>query len=44
MKRDSSLIAVAKARVWASEGWSVTIVVSDEDAPVLVGGGFPSLA
>src|ERR1700693_3626359 len=44
MKRDSSLIAVAKARVWASEGWSVTIVVSDEDAPVLVGGGFSSLA
>jgi hypothetical protein len=43
MKRDSSLIAVAKARVWASEGWSVTIVVSDEDAPALVGGGFPSL-
>ena len=44
MKRDSSLIAVAKARVWASEGWSVTIVVSDEDAPALVKGCSPSLA
>jgi hypothetical protein len=43
MKRDSSLIAVAKARVWASEGWSVTIVVNDEDAPALIDGGFPSL-
>ena len=32
MKRNSSLIAIAEARVWASEGWSVTIVVSDEDA------------
>jgi hypothetical protein len=32
MKRNSSLIAIAKARVWASEGWSVTIVVGDEDA------------
>jgi hypothetical protein len=30
MKRNSSLIAVAKARVWASEGWKVTIVVDDE--------------
>ena len=30
MKRNSSLIAIAKARVWASEGWNVTIVVSDE--------------
>lgn len=37
MKRDSSLMAIAKARVWASEGWNVTIVVSDEDAPVLSG-------
>ena len=44
MKRDSSLIAIAKARVWASEGWSVTIVVSDEDAPALVDGCSPSLA
>jgi hypothetical protein len=31
MKRNSSLIAIAKARVWASEGWDVTIVV-DESA------------
>jgi len=29
-KHNSSLIAVAKARVWASEGWDVTIVVEDE--------------
>jgi hypothetical protein len=34
MKRNSSLIAIAKARVWASEGWNVTIVV-DENAPGL---------
>jgi hypothetical protein len=33
MQRDSSLIALAKARVWASEGWNVTIVVKDETAP-----------
>ena len=30
MQRNSSLIAIAKARVWASEGWNVTIVVRDE--------------
>jgi hypothetical protein len=35
MKRNSSLMAIAKARVWASEGWNVTIVV-DEHAPGLV--------
>ena len=35
MKRNSSLIAIAKARVWASEGWNVTIVV-DETAPGLL--------
>jgi hypothetical protein len=30
------LMAVAKARVWASEGWKVTIIVGDENeiAPV----------
>lgn len=33
MQRDSSLIAIAKARVWASEGWNVTIVVRDEASP-----------
>ena len=32
MDRSSSLMAVAKARVWASEGWEVTIIVSDQDA------------
>ena len=35
IKRDSSLIAIAKARVWASEGWDVTIVVND-NAPWLI--------
>ena len=25
------LVAVAKARVWASEGWKVTIIVGDEN-------------
>jgi hypothetical protein len=36
MDRTSSLIAIAKARVWASEGWDVTIVVDEENetAPV----------
>jgi hypothetical protein len=40
MKRNSSLIAIAKARVWASEGWSVTIHVN---APGLVKQLAPSL-
>ena len=31
MDRMSSLMALAKARVWASEGWDVTIIVRDED-------------
>lgn len=31
MDRASSLMAVAKARVWASEGWHVTIIVQDPD-------------
>jgi len=31
MERASSLMAVAKARVWASEGWHVTIIVRDKD-------------
>jgi hypothetical protein len=44
MSRSSSLIAIAKARVWASEGWNVTIVVSDEDAPEFAEGFAPSLA
>jgi hypothetical protein len=43
-KRNSSLIAIANARVWASEGWSVTIIVCDEAAPVLVQECAPSLA
>ena len=35
MDRMSSLMAVAKARVWASEGWDVTIIVRDEDEAAL---------
>lgn len=31
MDRSSMLVAVAKARVWASEGWRVTIIVSDQE-------------
>jgi hypothetical protein len=31
MNRTSSLMAIAKARVWASEGWEVTIIVGDEN-------------
>ena len=31
MDRMSSLMALAKARVWASEGWDVTIIVRDEE-------------
>ncbi|WP_092511063.1 hypothetical protein [Afipia sp. GAS231] len=31
MERASSLLAVAKARVWASEGWHVTIIVRDQE-------------
>ena len=31
MDRASSLLAIAKARVWASEGWDVTIIVGEEN-------------
>ena len=31
MDRSSSLMAIAKARVWASEGWEVTIIVRDQE-------------
>ena len=31
MDRTSSLMAIAKARVWASEGWDVTIIVGEEN-------------
>jgi len=34
MRRSSSIIAIAKARVWASEGWDVTII-DDEDNPLV---------
>ena len=43
MKRNSSLIAIAKARVWASEGWKVTIVIMDENGAVTVEEYAPSL-
>ena len=39
--RDSWLIATARARVWASEGWDVTIVVCDEEQYAAT--EFPSL-
>jgi hypothetical protein len=35
IRHNSSLIALAKARVWASEGWSVTIVMDDQETPRL---------
>jgi hypothetical protein len=31
MRRSSSIIAIAKARVWASEGWEVTIIDDDQN-------------
>ena len=43
MQRNSSLMAIAKARVWASEGWDVTIVVTDEAATFTVEEYGPSL-
>ena len=36
MKRASSLVALAKARVWTSEGWKVTIMTDNADAAALV--------
>jgi hypothetical protein len=36
MDRASSLIALAKARIWASEGWDVTIIVGDHELAVPV--------
>ena len=35
MQRNSSLIAIAKARVWASEGWEVTIIVRDQEVELV---------
>jgi hypothetical protein len=35
MNRNSFLIAIAKARVWASEGWDVTIVDNENAAAVI---------
>jgi hypothetical protein len=31
MRRSSSIIAIAKARIWASEGWDVTIIDDAEN-------------
>jgi hypothetical protein len=31
MDRSTSLVAIAKARVWASEGWDVAIIVGEEN-------------
>jgi hypothetical protein len=42
MRRNSSIIAIAKARVWASEGWEVTIVDDDEN-PLVPAEGEQSL-
>ncbi|MEA2831385.1 MAG: hypothetical protein QOF22_2133 [Bradyrhizobium sp.] len=35
MNRNSFLIAVGNARVWASEGWDVTIVDNENAAAVI---------
>jgi RPA family protein len=35
MQRNSSLMAVAKARVFADEGWTVTVVVAPEEASIV---------
>jgi hypothetical protein len=43
MTRNSSLIAIAKARVWASEGWNVTIVAGDDELPKFVRKSAPPL-
>jgi hypothetical protein len=40
-ERISSLIAVAKARVWASEGWQVTI--TNDEGKVFAPAEFESL-
>src|SRR3981081_3133695 len=34
-KRDSALMSIAKARVWASEGWNVTTAAGAADPPKL---------
>jgi hypothetical protein len=34
MQRNSSLMALAKARVWADEGWTVTVIVDDEESSI----------
>lgn len=38
MDRSSSLVAVAKARVWASEGWDVTIIDDCEEVELAPAG------
>jgi hypothetical protein len=34
MQRNSSLMALAKARVFADEGWTVTVVVDDHESSI----------
>jgi len=36
MDRASSLIALAKARIWASEGWDVTIIAGDQELAISI--------
>jgi hypothetical protein len=40
-ERNSVLIAIAKARVWTSEGWQV--VITDEEGRTLEAGEFDKL-
>ena len=44
MQRSSSLLAVAKAKVWADEGWTVTVVAADEDISIVHDAPVPLLA
>jgi hypothetical protein len=41
IERDSALVVVAKARVWASEGWQVEIV--DANGKIFASADFDSL-
>ncbi len=43
MQRNSSLMALAKARVWADEGWTVTVIVDDEESSIVGDELAPSL-
>ncbi len=43
MLRNSSLMALAKAKVWADEGWTVTVIVDDGETSIVGGDLTPSL-